>query len=411
MKIIADANIPFVAECFSSIGEVKIVGGREITPGIVSDADVLLVRSITPVDSDLLADSKVRFVATATIGFDHIDIDFLRRNNIGFTSAPGSNSNSAAEYVIAGLLEIGQKYDIDLEDKSIGIIGVGNVGSRVAKKCAALGMQIYLNDPPLQRQTGEAKYLPLKELFDCDFITLHTPLTFEGVDKTYHLADEKFFKSLKERCVFVNASRGGVVDSEALKTAIRSGRLRAVVLDVWENEPNIDTELLRMVDLSTPHIAGYSLDGKVAGMIMIYKAACEYFGLESKYGIEDFLPEPAVKQIEIDLDSGSEQEILHQSVQQVYVINRDDFNTREIAMVPEETRGKFFDDLRKNYPVRREFQNTRIVIKEFATEGTGDTENKLKRSSSMKVLSEKLAEIGFKEVKIKRKKGKSEKLR
>ncbi len=364
MKIIADANIPFVAECFSSIGEVKIVGGREITPGIVRDSEVLLVRSITPVGADLLTGSKVRFVATATIGFDHIDVDFLRRNNIGFASAPGSNANSAAEYVIAGLLEMGRKYDIDLEDKSIGIIGAGNVGSRVAKKCSALGMQIYLNDPPLQRETGEGKYLPLKELFDCDFITFHTPLTFEGVDKTYHLADEKFFKSLKERCVFVNASRGGVVDSEALKRAIRSRRLRAVVLDVWENEPNIDTELLRMVDLSTPHIAGYSLDGKITGMIMIYKAACEYFGLESKYGIEDFLPEPAVKQIEIDLDSGSEQEILHQSVQQVYVINRDDFNTREIAMVPEETRGKFFDDLRKNYPVRREFQNTMVIVKD-----------------------------------------------
>ena len=256
MKILADINIPFVAECFSSIGEVRVVSGREITPAGVSDADVLLVRSITPVGAHLLADSKVRFVATATIGFDHIDIDFLRRNNIGFVSAPGSNANSAAEYVIAGLLEIGRKYGIDLDGKSIGIIGVGNVGSRVAEKCSALGMQIYLNDPPLQRQTGEAKYLPLKELFNCDFITLHTPLTFDGVDKTYHLADEKFFKSLKEGCVFVNASRGGVADCDALKAAIRSERLRAVVLDVWENEPNIDTELLRMVDLSTPHIAG-----------------------------------------------------------------------------------------------------------------------------------------------------------
>ena len=279
MKIIADANIPFVAECFSSIGEVEVVGGRQITPGVVTDADVLLVRSITPVGVDLLAGSKVRFVATATIGFDHIDVDYLRRNNIGFASAPGSNANSAAEYVIAGLLEIGRKYDLDLEGKSIGIIGVGNVGSRVAKKCAALGMQLYLNDPPLQRQTGDTKYLPLEELFDCDFITLHTPLTFGGLDKTYHLADESFFKSLKERCVFVNASRGGVVDGGALKAAIRSGRLRAVVLDVWEDEPNIDTELLELIDIGTPHIAGYSLDGKIAGMIMIYKSACEHFGM------------------------------------------------------------------------------------------------------------------------------------
>ena len=364
MKIIADANIPFVAECFSSIGEVKVVGGREITPGIVSDADVLLVRSITPVGADLLTGSKVRFVATATIGFDHIDVDFLRRNNIGFASAPGSNANSAAEYVIAGLLEIGQRYGIDLEDKSIGIIGVGNVGSRVANECAALGMQIYLNDPPLQRETGEAKYMPLKELFDCDFITLHTPLTFEGVDKTYHLADEKFFESLKERCVFVNASRGGVVDSEALKTAIRSGRLQAVVLDVWENEPNIDIELLEMVDIGTPHIAGYSLDGKITGMIMIYKAVCEYFRLGAKFDIEDFLPEPAVGQLRIEPNTDNEQAALANAVQKIYDIREDDVRLRRICEKPVEKRGEFFDGLRKNYPVRREFQNTMVIVKD-----------------------------------------------
>jgi len=261
MKIVADANIPFVKECFSSIGEVRVVGGREITPEVVADADALLVRSITPVDEKLLAGSKVRFVATATIGFDHVDIDFLGRNNIGFASAPGSNANSAAEYVIAGLLDIGQRFALDLEARSIGIVGVGNVGGRVAKKCEAMGMAVYLNDPPLKRQTGDAKYLPLEKLFDCDFITFHTPLTFEGPDKTYHLADEKFFKSLKQRCVFINASRGGVVDSSALKSDIRSGRLRAVMLDVWENEPDIDIELLKIVDLGTPHIAGHSLDG------------------------------------------------------------------------------------------------------------------------------------------------------
>ena len=363
MKIISDVNIPFVAECFSSIGEVKVVGGREITPSIVRDADVLLVRSITPVGSDLLTGSKVRFVATATIGFDHIDIDFLRRNNIGFASAPGSNANSAAEYVIAGLLEIGRKYDIDLEDKSIGIIGVGNVGSRVAKKCAALGMQIYLNDPPLQRQTGEVKYLPLDELFDCDFITLHTPLTFEGVDKTYHLADEKFFKSLRERCVFVNASRGGVVDSDALKAAIRSGRLRAVVLDVWENEPSIDTELLEMVDIGTPHIAGYSLDGKITGMIMIYKAVCEYFGVGAKFDIEEFLPEPAVRQLRIDPNKDNGQDALANSVRKIYDIREDDVRLRRILEKSEDKRGEYFDSLRKNYPVHREFQNTMVIVK------------------------------------------------
>jgi erythronate-4-phosphate dehydrogenase len=364
MKIIADANIPFVAECFSSIGEVITFGGREITPSVVGDADVLLVRSITQVNADLLAGSKVRFAATATIGFDHIDIDFLERNNIGFTSAPGSNANSAAEYVIAGLLEASQKCDIKLESQSIGIIGVGNVGSKVAKKCAALGMRIYLNDPPLQRQTGEEKYLPLKELYDCDFITFHTPLTFEGIDKTYHLADERFFESLKKGCVFVNASRGGVVDSEALKAVTRSGRMKAVVLDVWENEPNIDMELLGMVDIGTPHIAGYSLDGKISGMIMIYKAVCEHFGLSPKYGIEDFLPEPVVPQLKIELGIDNEQNALVNAVRNIYDIREDDTKLRRIAEKSEDKRGEYFDGLRKKYHARREFQNTKVFIED-----------------------------------------------
>ena len=382
MKIVADANIPFVEECFSSIGEVTIVGGREITPGVVADADVLLVRSITPVDENLLAGSKVRFVGTATIGFDHVDIDYLGRSNIGFASAPGSNANSAAEYVIAGLLDIGQRYALDLEDRSIGIIGVGNVGSRVAKKCAAMGMVVYLNDPPLQRQTGDAKYLPLEKLFDCDFITFHTPLTFEGRDKTYHLADEKFFKSLQQRCVFINASRGGVVDSSALKSAIRAGRLRAVVLDVWENEPNIDIELLKIVDLGTPHIAGYSPDGKIAGMIMIYKAACEYFAVKPKFDLEDFLPGPAVSELKVNPKITNDQDVLLSSVQKIYRVDKDDTRLRRVLDKPAENRGEHFDNLRKNYSIRREFQNTRVILE--------DTNS---------ALAKKLIGIGFKEVK------------
>lgn len=382
LKIVADANIPFVKECFSSIGEVAVVGGREITPSVVADADALVVRSITPVGEKLLAGSKVRFVGTATIGFDHIDIDFLGRSDIGFASAPGSNANSAAEYVIAGLLEIGRRYALDLEGGSIGIIGVGNVGGRVAKKCAAMGMDVYLNDPPLKRQTGDAKYLPLERLFDCDFITFHTPLTFEGQDKTHHLADEKFFKSLKQRCVFVNASRGGVVDSSALKVAIRSGRLRAVVLDVWENEPDIDIELLKMVDLGTPHIAGYALDGKIAGMIMIYRAACEYFAVEPKYDLRDFLPEPAVPELKVNPNNTNDQEELLDSVQKIYRIDKDDTRLRRILDKPAEDRVERFDSLRKNYPVRREFQNTRVIVK--------DTNSN---------LAKKLIGIGFKEVK------------
>ena len=362
MKIIADANIPSVDGCFSSIGEVEVVPGRQMGRSVVADADCLLVRSITRVDSDLLAGSSVRFVGTATIGFEHIDIDYLRRSNIGFASAPGSNANSAAEYVIAALLEIGHNHNITLEGKSIGIIGVGNVGSRVARKCIALGMKVKLNDPPLQRQTGDAKYLPLEELYDCEFITLHTPLTFEGIDKTFHLADERFFKSLKEHSVFLNTSRGGVAETNALKTAISSGKLEAVTLDVWENEPNIDTELLEMVDIGTPHIAGYSLDGKVAGMIMIYKAACEYFGLEVKSDVESFLPEPSVKQLQINPSYEAEQKVLWEVVEKIYCISEDDLRMRQILNLPADKTGELFDSLRKNYPVRREFQNTKILL-------------------------------------------------
>jgi len=405
MKIVADGNIPFVRECFSSIGDVEVVGGREITREVVADAEALLVRSITAVNEGLLSGSKVRFVATATIGFDHIDVEYLRRRNIGFASAPGSNANSAAEYVVAALLEVGQENNVELEGKSIGIIGVGNVGSRVAKKCAALGMKVRLNDPPLQRYkshrehspegqeehgesesallrveqfTGKSEFLPIEELFECDFITLHTPLTFEGADKTHHLADDRFFRSLREGCVFVNASRGGVVDSGALKRGILGGRLGAVVLDVWENEPDIDVELLKMVDIGTPHIAGYSLDGKIAGMIMIYEAACAYFGVGAEHRIEDFLPGAGVPELRVDPAAGSEQEALMSAVRAVYDIRRDDARLRGIRECRADKAGEFFDNLRKEYPVRREFVNTLVVL-----EGACES------------LSQKLAGIGF----------------
>ena len=364
MNIVADENIPFVKECFSSLGDVQTFPGRLITPETAADADCLLVRSITPVNEKLLAKSNVKFVATATIGFEHVAVDYLNKRGIGFASAPGSNSNSVADYLVAALLSVAKKHKITLAGKSIGVVGVGNVGSKVAKKCAALGMTVKLNDPPLARQTGDPKYRPLNELFDCDFITLHTPLTREGRDQTFHLADEFFFESLKTGCVFVNTCRGGVHDTAALKDAIKSKKLSAVILDVWENEPNIDCELLRLVDISTPHIAGYSLDGKIAGLIMIYNAARKYFKVEPKHTIADFLPPPKVPQITIDKIDTDEQSLLNETVRQVYAINRDDFNTREIAMVEPEKRAKFFDDLRKNYPVRREFQNTTVILKQ-----------------------------------------------
>ena len=397
MRIVADTNIPFVKECCSSIGEVVVMSGRDMTPQTVSAADALLVRSIARVDERLLAGSEVRFVGTATIGFDHVDVDYLHHRGIGFASAPGSNANSAAEYIIAALLEIARRKGISLAGKSIGVIGVGNVGSRVTSKCEAMGMHVLRNDPPLYRlvcsvpvrasekerltaslQTGP-KYVPLENLYGCDFITIHTPLTREGPDKTFHLADQAFFRSLKPGAVFLNASRGAVVDSQALKAAIRSVRLKAVVLDVWENEPDIDMKLLELIDLCTPHIAGYSYDGKVAGMIMIYRALCQHFGLETRYDVADFLPPPQVPRLVVRAGCPDDELVLDHAVKAIYNITRDDRNLRKIAQELPQDRGKFFDALRKNYPVRREFHNTTIVI-----------------DNAPRSISEKLRGIGFK---------------
>jgi erythronate-4-phosphate dehydrogenase len=364
MKIVADQNIPFVKECFSAMGNVVTYGGRQMTSELVREADILLVRSITKVGRELLEGSRVRFVATATIGFEHVDREYLNHHSIGFASAPGSNANSVAEYITAALLVLARKKKWTLEGKSIGVIGVGNVGSRVENKCRALGMEVVLNDPPLARQTGDMKYRPMKEVFGCDFITMHTPLTREGPHATYHLANEAFFASMKPGGVFLNTSRGKVHDERALRLAMESGHLGAVVLDVWETEPDINPWLLQKVDISTPHIAGYSFDGKVAGLMMIYEAACRHFGLKPAHVMNDFLPVPPVPQVtvsETDLQK-PEESLLHDIVQTIYVLNRDDFNTREILLQSDSERGAFFDHLRKNYPVRRQFQTTAVIL-------------------------------------------------
>jgi erythronate-4-phosphate dehydrogenase len=361
MKIIADENIPFVRQCFGSAGDCLTVGGRQITTEILKDTDVLLVRSITKVDKDLLEGTNVKFVGTATIGFEHVDLEYLAEKKIGFASAPGSNANSVAEYIVSALLNLADKYKFDIAQKSIGIVGAGNVGSRIEKKARALGMKVVLNDPPLRRQTGDEKYRPIEEIFNCDIVTLHTPLDFEGVDKTYHLADEKFFKSLKKDVIFFNTCRGGVHDTAALKRAASGGKIKAIVCDVWEDEPDIDIELVEIVDFGTPHIAGYSYDGKVTGMIMIYDAFCRHFGLKSEFNADSFLPPPQVGQIAAGRD---EKRALLTAVNMLYDIKKDDEKLRQIIKIPHEKRGTYFDTLRKNYPVRREFQNTIVSAKD-----------------------------------------------
>lgn len=376
MKIIADENIPFIEKACKSVADVQLVAGRAITPAILKNTDALLVRSITKVNAELLEGSKVKFVGTATIGTDHVDIDYLKSKGIGFSSAPGSNANSVAEYITAAMLTIAERKNIKLEGKTLGIIGVGNVGSRVEKKALSLGMKVICNDSPLQRQTGDTgKYRPIEEIFGCDIITVHTPLTKSGEDKTCHLCDENFFKSIKAGTIYFNSSRGAVHDTAAIKNAMKSGWLSAAVLDVWENEPNIDAELLEMVDLASPHIAGYSYDGKIIGMIMVYEAMCKHLGLDIKHTVNDFLPAPIVPAIEIP-KNGTQQEHLRYAVKKIYDIEADDQRCRAILDTPQQERGKYFDMLRKTYPVRMEFQNTVI-----------------KRAEAR--LSQKLAGLGF----------------
>ncbi|MCX8063870.1 MAG: 4-phosphoerythronate dehydrogenase [Candidatus Hydrogenedentes bacterium] len=359
MLILADENIPYVKEAFREFGEVITISGREITRENTRDADVLLVRSITKVNKELLEGSKVKFVGTATIGFDHIDVEFLKRSEIKFASAPGSNANSVAEYVISGLLYLEKNFGYSLKYKKIGILGVGNVGSKVLKKVISLGIIPILYDPPLAEKIDKPIFNTLEEIHDCDIITLHVPLEKGGRYPTYHMINSDFFYSLKRKVVFINTSRGGVVATKSLIEAIKKGIVTHSIVDVWENEPNINLELLNLVTLATPHIAGYSFDGKVNGTYQLYHAFCQYIGKQPTWDFKSCLPTPDIKLIDLDTNKPY---WLHDSVHKIYPIFEDDKRLREISAKSEDQRGKFFDQLRKNYPIRREFHNTTIRL-------------------------------------------------
>jgi erythronate-4-phosphate dehydrogenase len=358
VRIVADENIPYVREAFASLGEVTAVPGRGLTRAAVAAAEVLLVRSVTKVGPDLLAGTRVRFVATATIGTDHVDTDYLRERGIGFASAPGSNANSVAEYVVAALLVVARRLGWRLAGRSIGVVGVGNVGRLVVEKCQALDLRVLQNDPPRFDETGDTVFRPLRELLGCDIITLHVPLTRSGPYPTFHLADDAFFRSLQPGAVFLNTSRGGVHETAALLAALEAGRLSAAVLDVWEGEPNISAELLERVALATPHIAGYSFDGKVQGTEMIYRAACEFLGVRPTW--EPALPPPPCPHLSLEATGRDDEEVLRELVLKLYNLEADDRDLRKLLSLPPPERRRYFDSLRKNYPVRREFPNTTI---------------------------------------------------
>jgi erythronate-4-phosphate dehydrogenase len=361
MKIIADSKIPFVQEAFADVAEVTALDTREIVPDVVREADALLVRSETTVDKSLLNGSRVRFVATATIGTDHLDTDYLQQRGIGFASAPGSNANSVGEYIVAALLVLEERCGFSLAGKTLGVVGVGNVGTIVVRYARALGLHVLQNDPPLARTTGNPAFLPLDELMDADIITIHVPLTKTGPDKTFHLFGDARIRAMKSGSILINTSRGGVVDTVAIKNALRTHHLAACVLDVWENEPTIDCELLSVATLGTPHIAGYSFDGKVKGTVMIHKAACEYFGLRSAWLPHDMLGQ-GVRSPIIVPEGSSHSTGLLAAIKSCYDIEGDDANLRRIQTLEESERGAFFRRLRAGYPMRREFCNHEVKI-------------------------------------------------
>lgn len=357
MKIIADENIPCVTQAFSTLGEVVLRPGRQLCAADVRAADILLVRSVTRVGRELLEGSQVRFVGSATIGFDHVDRDYLGQHGIGFATAPGSNATSAAEYVVSAVLALAERDGFDPADKSVGIIGCGNVGSRVLQKLTALRMSCRVNDPPLQAQGGRDGFVELDEILKADIITLHVPLTQTGAHPTWHLVDTPFLESLKPGAILINTARGAVVDNQALDAVLDERDDLSVVLDVWEGEPAINTALLGKVALGTPHIAGYSLNGKLRGTEMIYQAACKYLGLPAQgWKADANLPEGRVIMLE---QAG--QDALKAAVFDSYDVRHDDRRLRTILSLDAAERPACFDRLRKEYPLRLEFPGTTIM--------------------------------------------------
>lgn len=356
MKVIADDKIPFLKGVLESEGiEVTYLAGAKTTADDVAAADALITRTRTKCNEALLENSAVKFIATATIGFDHIDTDYVEKKGIHWTNAPGCNSSSVAQYLTSLLLNLAVKHNFSLAGKVLGVVGVGYVGKKVAAVGKALGMEVLLNDPPRARAEGSENFVDLSVIAaQADIITIHVPLEFEGIDKTFHLADRDFLAQLNNQQFLINASRGEVVDNIALREALKAGNLAGAVLDVWENEPEIDLELLKLLDYATPHIAGYSTDGKANGTSMSVNALAKFFNLSERLQkwYPETVPVPEKTVIECPANGSLEEKLLY-VVNQSYNIADD---TNRLRNTPQE-----FEKLRGNYPLRREFGIFTIV--------------------------------------------------
>lgn len=348
MKIVADKNIPFLRGVVEHYGEVSYLAGSEFTQEAIQDADILIVRTVTHFDESLLSGTSVKLICSATIGFDHIDTKYCDEHGIVWKNAPGCNSGSVQQYVVSSLLVMAEKQGFELKNKTIGIVGVGNVGRKVAAACRLLGMKVLLNDPPREAIEGTSDFVDLETIKrDADIITFHTPLTRNGEYSTFHLANDTFFHQLGNKPIIINSARGGIIDTNAIKKTYRDGFISGVVIDCWENEPHIDLDYMRLVDIATPHIAGYSADGKANATRMSLESIADFLSL-SKAPLDSIVA-PDIDDRIIDYGQLKSQNKLAQVILHTYSPIVDQ---KRLLASPES-----FSKLRGDYPLRREYNN------------------------------------------------------
>ncbi|MCD9508746.1 4-phosphoerythronate dehydrogenase [Photobacterium phosphoreum] len=377
MKILIDENMPYAQQLFSQLGEVIAKPGRNLTADDLVGIDALMIRSVTKVNADLIAKAdKLKFVGTATAGQDHVDQDLLAAKGITFTAAPGCNKVGVAEYVLSSLMVLGQQQDFSIFDRTIGIIGAGNVGTYLAKCLDALGIRYLLNDPLKQARGDKREFDSLERLLaECDVITTHTPITRTGDHPTHHLIDADFLAAMQPKAILINAARGPVVDNQALKQALQasssgSGKALTAVLDVFEQEPLVDLELLPLLAFATPHVAGYGLEGKARGTTMVFNRFCQFLGNNHHALASDLLPIAPVPSVQ--LSRQWDEATLFSLIQLVYDVRKDDGIFRREMLAAGDDNSKMataFDLMRKNYWDRREYSAITVAAKaEFAVE-------------------------------------------
>ncbi|MFK3969161.1 4-phosphoerythronate dehydrogenase PdxB [Pseudomonas sp. NPDC087358] len=361
MRIVADENIPLLDAFFAGFGDIRRYPGRTLDRAAVADADILLVRSVTQVNRQLLEGSPVRFVGTCTIGTDHLDLDYFNEAGIQWSSAPGCNARGVVDYVLGSLLTLAEIEGADLTQRTYGVVGAGQVGGRLISVLRGLGWNVLVCDPPRQSAEG-GDYVSLDEIIArCDVISLHTPLSKSGELATWHLLDRARLQQLRHGAWLINAARGPVVDNTALREVLLEREDLQAVLDVWEKEPLVDVELAELCVIGTPHIAGYSLDGRQRGTAQIYQALCAFLDQPATIALEDLLPKPWLAQVALDAATDPAW-ALNMLCRGVYDPRRDDADFRRSLVGDSSSQRLAFDALRKHYPPRREIEGLRVSI-------------------------------------------------